>query len=224
MESPQKESTTKLNRENECRFCQKATTTKITLTKLIKKKFLELTQLELQICDNLSSFICPKCSKQFKSAHSYQQKLIQTQNNLLKEVAQNFMPELIHLKQEKIEVDEFEEVDGLVSRTDVKEELEETKDFVLDDNLFEDYEALNFDDSMIVEDYVKEENQDIKLSDFKCEHEGCEEVLPNKTKLKIHMRKHKTPKSKDKSAMCSYCGVKLCSKWSLQKHVDRYGS
>lgn len=221
MESPQKECKTIPNRENECRFCLKATKTKITLTKIIKKKFLELTQLELQLCDKLSNFICPKCSKQFKSAHSYQQKLIKTQNDLLKEVAQNFMPELINLKQEKIEIDEFEDVDGLTSTFDVKEELQETKDFELDDNFFGEYEALNFDDSITVEDDVKKENQKIKISDFKCEHEECGEVLPNKTKLKIHMRKHKKLKSKDKSAMCSYCGVKLSSKWSLQKHVDR---
>ncbi|CAG9810097.1 unnamed protein product [Chironomus riparius] len=219
MESPQRNSKINSNRENECRFCLKATKTRINLTKILKKKFLELTQTELQLCDKLSNFICSKCAKQFKSAHSYREKLIQTQNNLLEEVAQNFMPELINLKQEKIEIEEFEEVDGLDSRTEVKQELEDTKELDLDDNLFEDYEALSFDDSVTVEDEVKEKDQEEKASDFKCEHIGCEEVLPNKTKLKIHMKKHKPPRRKDKSAMCSYCGVKLCSKWSLHKHV-----
>lgn len=220
MELPQKDTKTRQNRENECRFCQKLTKTKINLTKMLKKKFLELTQTELQICDKLSSFICSKCAKQLKSAHSYREKLIQTQNNLLKEVAQNFMPELINLKQEKIEIDEFEEVDGL-SRNEVKQELEESKEFDLGENLFEEYEALSFDDSVTVEDEVKEEVEETKTSVFKCDHEGCRETFPNKTKLKIHMRKHKPPRRKDKSAMCSYCGAKLCSKWSLHKHVAR---
>ena len=218
MELPEKVTRSKPNRENVCRFCLKTSKSRINLTKLLRKRFLELTQTELQICDKLSSFICSKCAKQLKSAHSYREKLIQTQKDLMKEVTQNFMPEMINVKQEKIEDVEFEEVNGLSNENDVKQEVEEQKDFNLDDNLFEDYENLSFEDSITVEEEVKAEVLEIKT--MKCEHEGCGEIFPNKKKFSAHLKKHR-PKRKDKSAICSYCGVVLCSRWSLQKHVAR---
>jgi predicted RNA-binding Zn-ribbon protein involved in translation (DUF1610 family) len=89
---------------DKCRLCLKVIKNRIIITNAIRKKFLDVTQTELPTSDKLSKFVCPKCDKDLKDAHSYRDKLIETQKKLCEEVGENrviFLPEVVHLKEEK---------------------------------------------------------------------------------------------------------------------------
>lgn len=230
MASPNSKSKVIQDRENQCRFCLKPSRSRVNITKVMKKKFLELTQTELQTCDKLSNFLCARCSKTFKNACIYRQKLIETQKDLLKEVSFTFMPEMIHVKQEVIEdhgpvteehlSEDFVTEDGGSNEAFVKEEFDEVKDD------FSDYgiDNLPFTDSIECEQEIKTEYPKVKT--FKCDFEGCGEVFEKKRMFNNHKKTHVTEKNvkkkvkqKLKPAICSYCGSSLCSKASLDKHI-----
>jgi predicted RNA-binding Zn-ribbon protein involved in translation (DUF1610 family) len=89
---------------DKCRLCLKVIKNRIIITNAIRRKFLDVTQTELPTSDKLSKFVCPKCDKDLKDAHSYRDKLIEMQRKLCEEVGESamiFLPEVVNLKQEK---------------------------------------------------------------------------------------------------------------------------
>lgn len=97
---------TVIHKENtdKCRLCLKSIKNRIIITNAIRTKFLDVTQTELPTTDKLSKFVCSKCDKDLRDAHSYREKLIDTQRKLCEEVGETsmiFMPEVVDLKHEK---------------------------------------------------------------------------------------------------------------------------
>ncbi|XP_070502592.1 zinc finger protein 888-like [Chironomus tepperi] len=100
---------------DKCRLCLKAIKNRIIITNAIRRNFLDVTQTELLTSDKLSKFICSKCDKDLKDAHLYREKLIETQRKLCEEVGETpmfFMPEVVHLKQEKVDILNEEDYDN----------------------------------------------------------------------------------------------------------------
>lgn len=218
------------NRESQCRFCQKTPRTRVKLSKVLKKKFLEVTQTELAEVDRLSNFLCSTCAKALKNAHAYRQKLIETQKELMKEVPIEFVPELISVKQEKIEYEEFENIVDCLD-ANMKEELNDTKkkgndtkkevnDTMGEVEIFDSFQLLN--SLMDAQEEVAVEKELIPVANINCDREGCTETFWSKRMLNKHLEEvHKEAvKYRRRQAICSYCGVMLSSKKSLEQHID----
>ena len=146
---------------DKCRFCLKVIKNRIIITNAIRRKFLDVTQTELPTSDKLSKFVCPKCDKDLKDAHSYRDKLIETQKKLCDEAGETpiiFLPEVVNLKQEK--------EDLLISEDYDNEDFGVVEDYSDYDNVDDDdFEPLNynkFDPDKSKTGKLKENNKDPK--------------------------------------------------------------
>jgi len=115
MESEKLKTIIHIENPDKCRLCLKVIKNRIIITNAIRRKFLDVTQTELPTSDKLSKFVCSKCDKDLKDAHSYRDKLIETQKKLCDEVGETpiiFLPEVVNLKQEDVDTMIIEDYDN----------------------------------------------------------------------------------------------------------------
>ena len=115
MEAEKLKTVIHIENPDKCRLCQKVIKNRIIITNAIRRKFLDVTQTELPTSDKLSKFVCSTCDKDLKDAYTYREKLIETQRKLSEEVGETsmiFMPEVVHLKEEKVDIVNEEDYDN----------------------------------------------------------------------------------------------------------------
>ncbi|CAG9810093.1 unnamed protein product [Chironomus riparius] len=235
---------------DKCRLCLKSIKSRKIITNEIRRKFLDVTQMELPTSDKLSKFVCSKCDKDLKDAFTYREKMIETQRKLNEEVGETqkiFMPEIVHLKQEKVDIMNEEDYDN--DDYGGRDDYSDCGDAVDDD-----FEPQIFSKIEISESKIETLSKGISKKDSKVQHKTrtrsrkLEENNSNESDEDIKPQGKKSKKEKqgrrkrqydyydpelDKEVqerkvtedngrtyyLCSYCGKNMTTAFSLKEHI-----
>ncbi|KAL7010939.1 hypothetical protein ACKWTF_014019 [Chironomus riparius] len=191
---------------DKCRLCLKSIKNRIIITNAIRRKFLDVTQMELPTSDKLSKFVCSKCDKDLKDAFTYREKMIETQRKLNEEVGETrmiFLPEVVNLKQEKEE--------SIIEEEYLDDDFGGCDDYSGYDNADDDY----FGD----QNDSKNNSEDIKSKTVTKRSRRRKNELDD-TKLEIEIQEKKIEDENGRTYfVCDYCGKHITTAFSLKEHI-----